>query len=71
MAESTLLPAVLGKVREQAPGITLDILTPSDVGFPDLEQGKVDMAINRFTELPLSFPSNHSLARQFCLSDER
>jgi len=53
--ESTLLPAVLGKLREQAPGITLDILTPSDVGFPDLEQGKVDMAINRFNELPLSF----------------
>lgn len=53
--ESTLLPSVLQRLREEAPGITLDILTPSDVSFPDLEQGKVDMAINRFNELPLSF----------------
>jgi len=53
--ESTLLPVVLGRLREEAPEITLDILTPSDVSFPDLEQGKVDMAINRFNELPLSF----------------
>lgn len=53
--ESTLLPSVLIRLREMAPGVTLDILTPSDVDFADLEQGKVDMAINRFDELPLSF----------------
>ncbi len=53
--ESALMPAVLSRLREKAPNVTLDILTPSDVGFPDLEQGKVDMAINRFDELPLSF----------------
>ena len=35
--------------------ITLDMITPSDVTFHDVEQGKVDMAINRFDELPLSF----------------
>jgi len=53
--ESTLLPAVLGRMLEESPNSTLDILTPSDVSFNDLEQGKVDMAINRFDELPQSF----------------
>jgi DNA-binding transcriptional LysR family regulator len=54
-AESTLLPRMLLKLRESAPGITLDIMTPSDVSFQDVEQGKVDMAINRFDALPQSF----------------
>ncbi len=53
--ESTLLPSILACLHETAPQVTLDVLTPSDVSFPDLEQGKVDMAINRFDELPLSF----------------
>ncbi|MCP4470301.1 MAG: LysR family transcriptional regulator [Gammaproteobacteria bacterium] len=54
-AESTLLPRILLKLRESAPGISLDIMTPSDVSFQDVEQGKVDMAINRFDALPQSF----------------
>jgi len=54
-AESTLIPAVLGEVRKQSPNITLDVLTPSDVSFEDVEQGRVDMAINRFDTLPQSF----------------
>lgn len=54
-AESTLIPSVLSVVRKQAPNITLDILTPSDVSFEDVEQGRVDMAINRFDTLPQSF----------------
>ncbi|KZY38187.1 LysR family transcriptional regulator, partial [Oleiphilus sp. HI0043] len=54
-AESTLIPAVLSEVRKQAPNITLDVLTPSDVSFEDVEQGRVDMAINRFDTLPQSF----------------
>jgi DNA-binding transcriptional LysR family regulator len=54
-AESTLMPRILLKLRESAPGITLDIMTPSDVSFQDVEQGKVDMAINRFDALPQSF----------------
>jgi len=53
--ESTLLPAILKRVRQEAPMVTLDVLTPSDVSFLDLEQGKVDMAINRFDDLPQSF----------------
>lgn len=58
-AESTLLPGVLGKLRTQAPGLTLDIMTPSDVSFLDVERGKVDMVINRFDAMPQSFHQIH------------
>ncbi len=54
-AESTLIPDVLNAVRQRAPNVTLDVLTPSDVSFEDVEQGRVDMAINRFETLPQSF----------------
>lgn len=54
-AASTLIPTVLNKLRERAPNTTLDIMTPSDVSFHDVENGKVDMAINRFEDLPVSF----------------
>ena len=58
-AESTLLPSVLGKLRTLAPGLTLDIMTPSDVSFLDVERGKVDMVINRFDAMPQSFHQIH------------
>jgi DNA-binding transcriptional LysR family regulator len=54
-AESTLLPLVLGRLCTDAPGISLDIMTPSDVSFLDVERGKVDMVINRFDSMPQSF----------------
>jgi DNA-binding transcriptional LysR family regulator len=54
-AESTLFPHILHRLREEAPGVILDIMTPSDVSFLDVEQGTVDMVINRFEEMPLSF----------------
>jgi DNA-binding transcriptional LysR family regulator len=54
-AESTLVPELVKRLREQAPDIILDVLTPSDVTFKDVEAGKVDMAINRFDEMPQSF----------------
>ncbi len=54
-AESTLLLELIRRLSESAPNITLDVITPSDVTFHDVEHGKVDMAINRFEELPLSF----------------
>jgi len=54
-AESTLLPALLTVLRDDAPGVVLDIMTPSDVSFLDVEQGKVDMVINRFDSMPQSF----------------
>jgi len=56
-AESTLIPAVLQRLREEAPNVVLDLLTPSDASIGDLEQGKIDLAINRFDELPQSFHS--------------
>ena len=54
-AEATLLAPLLAELRELAADICLDVLTPSDVSFQDLEQGKVDMAINRFDRLPQTF----------------
>ncbi len=54
-AECTLIPALLNRLRTMAPNITLDIMTPSDVSFLDVEQGKVDMVINRFDVMPQSF----------------
>ena len=54
-AESTLIPLLLRQLRVNASNVILDVLTPSDVSFHDLEQGRVDMAINRFENLPQSF----------------
>lgn len=65
-AESTLLLLVLKALREQAPNIALDVITPSDVTFHDVEHGKVDMAINRFEELPLSFHQKVIWYDAFC-----
>lgn len=64
--ESTLIPPLLRRMREDAPGITLDIMTPSDVSFNDVEQGKVDMVINRFTSLPQSFHQITVWSDHFC-----
>jgi DNA-binding transcriptional LysR family regulator len=57
--EVTLLPQLLTRLRREAPGIRLDIMTPSDVSFHDVERGKVDMVINRFDTLPQSFHQVH------------
>jgi len=57
--ESTLFPVLLRELRKQAPNIRLDIMTPSDVSFHDVERGKVDMVINRFDSLPQSFHQVH------------
>lgn len=54
-AASTLLPTLLRQLGDQAPGISLDIMTPSDVTFHELEEGRVDLALNIFAELPDSF----------------
>ncbi len=54
-AESALLPAVLSRLRSEAPNVSLDILTPSDVEIVDVEMGKVDLAINRFDTIPQTF----------------
>lgn len=54
-AEATLIPALIKHIRSEAPNIILDFLTPSDVSYQDMEQGRIDMAINRFNEIPQSF----------------
>lgn len=54
-SECALLPAVLSRLRNDAPNVSLDILTPSDVEFVDVEMGKVDLVINRFDTIPKSF----------------
>ena len=53
--ESTLLPRLLQELDQQAPKVSLDILNPSDVDFLDVEQGRVDLVINRFDTMPQSF----------------
>tara|TARA_R110000868_G_scaffold120477_2_gene319799 strand:- start:94907 stop:95872 length:966 start_codon:yes stop_codon:yes gene_type:complete len=53
--ESTLTIPLLKHLRELAPNVRLDIMTPSDVTYQDVEQGKVDMVINRFDDIPQSF----------------
>lgn len=53
--EATLLPSLLNRLRKEAPDVVLDILTPSDMSFQEVEQGLVDLVINRFDTLPQSF----------------
>ena len=53
-AETTLLPRVRTRMAKEAPDTALDILTPSDVTFQDIEVGNVDLVINRFDQLPQS-----------------
>ena len=53
--ESTLMPNMLRHLREHAPAVTVDIMTPSDVSFSEVEQGRVDVVINRFDSIPQSF----------------
>lgn len=54
-AEATLIPALAKAMRTESPSVVLDFLTPSDVSYRDMELGRVDMAINRFTDIPQSF----------------
>lgn len=54
-SEAALIPHLLTRLQEEAPHITLDIMTPSDVSYVDVEQGKVDMVLNRFESIPQSF----------------
>lgn len=65
-AESTLIPALLRRLSQDAPNVSLDIMTPSDVSFSDVEQGRVDMVINRFDTLPQSFHQRSLWTDQFC-----
>ena len=71
-AESCLMPRVLRRIRQEAPHVTLDVLTPSDVSFLDVEQGRLDMAINRFDKIPQSFHQKTLWTEYFaCLMNAR
>lgn len=65
-AEATLMPSLLSRLQKEAPGITLDVMTPSDVSFLNVEQGKVDMVINRFDSMPQSFHQSTVWQDGFC-----
>lgn len=65
-AESTLIPPLLRRLREIAPSVILDLMTPSDVSFFDVEQGKVDLVINRFNSIPQSFHQTTVWKDDFC-----
>lgn len=54
-AEASLIPPLLGRLQEEAPGVILDVMNPSDINFHDVENGKVDLIINKFDTLPQSF----------------
>ncbi|MCH8493441.1 MAG: LysR family transcriptional regulator [Idiomarina sp.] len=67
-AASTLMSPLLKALRDQAPQVTIDLMTPSDVSFHDVENGKVDIAINRFDDLPQSFHQKNLWSDDFtCL----
>ncbi len=71
-AECTLIPSLLARLRNLAPHVTLDIMTPSDVSYQDVEQGKVDMVINRFDSMPQSFHQKSLWLDQFsCLMSKK
>ncbi len=53
--ESTLIPGLLERLLTDAPGVVLDIMTPSDMAFADVERGRADLVINRFDNMPQSF----------------
>ncbi|MFT5085001.1 MAG: DNA-binding transcriptional LysR family regulator [Lentisphaeria bacterium] len=72
-AESTLIPGLLTILRKEAPNVSLDIMTPSDVSFQDMERGHIDFVINRFDDLPDSFHQTtlwrDSFTCMFCVSN--
>ncbi|TBR45034.1 LysR family transcriptional regulator [Marinomonas agarivorans] len=54
-AEAILIPPLLDRLQTEAPNVILDVMNPSDINFHDVEQGKVDLIINKFDTLPQSF----------------
>jgi len=54
-AEASLIPPLLTRLQTEAPNVILDVMNPSDINFHDVENGKVDLIINKFDTLPQSF----------------
>ncbi|ATC95006.1 LysR family transcriptional regulator [Pseudoalteromonas tunicata] len=64
--EACLLTPFLLSIIAQCPGINFDILTPGDINLADMEQGNIDLAINRFSVLPKSFHQASVWRDNFC-----
>ncbi len=64
--EGTLIASLVEYLQTHAPNVVLDILTLSDASFTDLEKGKVDLAINRFDDVPQSFYQRPVWQDTFC-----
>jgi len=64
-AETTLLPRVRTRMAEEAPDTALDILTPSDVTFQDIELGNVDLVMNRFDQFSCVMRQDNPLCENF------
>ncbi|MEO2281878.1 LysR family transcriptional regulator [Pseudoalteromonas pernae] len=61
-----LLVAFLRDIASQFPGIKIDLIHPSDVTLSELEQGQVDIAIDRFTRMPSSFHQSTLWRDNYC-----
>ncbi len=61
-----LLVDFLRDVAVHYPGIKVDLIHPSDVNLSELEQGQVDIAIDRFTRMPASFHQSTLWRDNYC-----
>ncbi len=64
--ESTLLGPFIAEHLSACPGLSFDILSPADVSLQDMETGTIDLAINRFNQLPRSFHQSTLWRDGFC-----
>lgn len=64
--EATLIAPFIEQVSTTSKKLKFDILAPGDVSLQDIEQGKVDLAINRFSQLPQSFHQSTIWRENFC-----
>ena len=61
-----LLNTFLIRLATQYPHLKVDVIHPSDVTLSELEQGQVDIAIDRFTRMPSSFHQTTLWRDNYC-----
>ncbi|GDY25008.1 LysR family transcriptional regulator [Agarivorans sp. Toyoura001] len=64
--EATLLAPFIQSVLSSAPKINFDLFGPGDIRLSDMEKGHIDLAINRFTNLPKTFHQSSIWRDNFC-----
>ncbi|MBE0364239.1 hypothetical protein PULV_a1837 [Pseudoalteromonas ulvae UL12] len=64
--ETTLIWPFIHSIMTRCPHLHFDILTPGDINLADMEQGNIDLAINRFSVLPKSFHQASVWRDNFC-----